>query len=83
MVYGLWSSKNFNLRGFTECILSNLIGKGMFRKINLSIFLIFLLLGIYFARVHLPAGTTDTYWHLSVGRQAWQEKEIAKTNKNI
>ncbi len=53
------------------------------RKINLTILALFVLLGIYFARVRTVGDTADTYWHLAVGRQVWQQKEIPKTDDFI
>ncbi len=52
----------------------------MLRKINLTILAVFILLGIYFIRVRSVGDTADTYWHLAVGRQVWQEKHISQTD---
>ena len=55
----------------------------MVYKPNWLTLLIFLLLSIYFIRVHLPAGSPDSYWHLAIGRQVWQEKQIPKVDKFV
>lgn len=53
---------------------------GKLGKINTIILIIFVVLGIYFARVRTAGDTADTYWHLAVGRQVWQQKQISKTD---
>lgn len=57
----------------------------MFRlgKINVVILIVFVLLGIYFARVRTAGDTADTYWHLAVGREVWQQKQISKTDNFV
>lgn len=49
-------------------------------KINVLLLIVFAILGIYFTRVRTAGDTADTYWHLAVGRQVWQQKQIAKTD---
>ena len=46
--------------------------------LNLVTLLTFLLLGLYFIRA--VSSTTDTYWHLAIGRQVWQTKAIPKVD---
>lgn len=45
-------------------------------KINFKIAVLLFLLGIFFLRVYPAGGSRDTYYHLSVGRQVWQEKKV-------
>src|SRR3989338_8770119 len=41
---------------------------------NLLIIFTFILIAVFFVRVVSP--TTDTYWHLSIGRLIWETKHI-------
>ncbi len=56
---------------------------GKLGKINTIILIVFVVLGIYFARVRTPGDTADTYWHLAVGREVWQQKQISKTDNFV
>ena len=53
------------------------------KKINWLTLLTFVLLGIYIARVNSPASSTDTWWHMSIGRQVAQEKKIPSEDKFV
>ncbi len=55
----------------------------MAKKLNLLILGTFVLLGIYFVRVRVPADTADTYWHLSVGREVWQSQAIPQKDNFV
>lgn len=46
--------------------------------LNLLLLLTILGSALFFARIRPPASTHDTYWHLAIGRQVWQEKAIPK-----
>jgi len=52
----------------------------MLKKISALTAVVFILLGVYFARVRTAGDTADTYWHLAVGRQVWQQKRIPQTD---
>lgn len=41
---------------------------------------VFVLSALYFARVHPPIASTDTYYHLSIGRQVAATHQIPKTD---
>lgn len=43
----------------------------------------FFILGLYFARSHTAPGSTDSYWHLSLGRQIWEQKSIPNRDQFI
>ncbi len=49
---------------------------GKLKQISLLTLFTFILLCIYFVRSHTAPGSTDSYWHLSLGRQIWQQKSV-------
>ena len=56
---------------------------GNLGNIKAIILIIFVALGIYFVRVRTTGDTADTYWHLAVGRELWQQKQIPKTDNFV
>ena len=48
---------------------------------NYLVLITFIVLGLFFARSIAPSA--DTFWHLAVGRQVWQEKKIPTHDKFI
>ena len=52
----------------------------MLQKINFLGIFVFLLLALFIALAVSPE-RHDTYWHLAVGRQVWQEKAIPTNDK--
>ena len=53
----------------------------MIKKLNILIFSTFILIGVFFTfSINQSA---DTYWHLAVGRQTWQEQKIPSFDEFI
>src|SRR3990167_4939195 len=48
---------------------------------NYLVLITFIVLGLFFARSIAPSA--DTFWHLAVGRQVWQDKKIPTYDKFI
>src|SRR3990167_8870203 len=55
----------------------------MIKKTPWLAVLSFFLLALYIVRVYPPAFSADTYWHLSIGRQVFEEKQIPKYDKYV
>lgn len=56
---------------------------GKLKQISVLTIFTFFLLGIYFVRSHTAPGSTDSYWHLSLGRQIWQQKSIPSHDRFV